>query len=92
MSPEQAKELLPIIQAFSEGRAVQYRWPMNGPWTDADKLVLDGNAQWRIKPQPAEWWLCYPCSKVLLLGHVKGENCVVCGLPLRHVREVQGKP
>lgn len=55
MTREEAKKLLPIIQAFSEGRAIQYQ--ANGKWRDYtstelafDMVPIDKN--YRIKPEP----------------------------------------
>lgn len=54
MTREEAKKLLPIIQAFSEGRVIQYQ--TNGKWRDYtstelgfDLVPIDKN--YRIKPE-----------------------------------------
>lgn len=55
MTREEAKKLLPIIQAFSEGRVIQYQ--ANGKWRDYtstelafDMVPIDKN--YRIKSEP----------------------------------------
>lgn len=55
MTREEAKSLLPIIQAFSEGKVIQYQ--TNGKWRDYtstelafDMVPIDKN--YRIKPNP----------------------------------------
>ena len=55
MTREEAKSLLPIIQAFSEGKVIQYQ--TNGKWHDYtstelafDMVPIDKN--YRIKPNP----------------------------------------
>lgn len=55
MTREEAKSLLPIIQAFSEGKVIQYQ--TNGKWRDYtstelafDMVPIDKN--YRIKPSP----------------------------------------
>ena len=54
MVKEQAKELLPIIQAFAEGRTVQYYY--GADWIDIspDGAVdfSDNPSNYRIKPEP----------------------------------------
>lgn len=55
MNKEQAKKLLPIIQAFAEGKIVQIKGPDNR-WYDYDrkdcKLKFDSDPQmYRIKPE-----------------------------------------
>nr|DAO34870.1 MAG TPA: hypothetical protein [Crassvirales sp.] len=59
MNRQQAKELLPIIQAFAEGKTIQYQYQYTHPtpqWRD----VLPGesvgfsshSSRYRIKPKP----------------------------------------
>lgn len=59
MTPEQAKTLLPIITAFSEGKTIQVRLH-DGPWHDilsADVRFDSPAESYRIKPEPREFWL-----------------------------------
>ena len=52
MTREQAKELLPIIQAFSEGKTIQYYYG-DGKWMDIEVAVFnDDTSKYRIKPEP----------------------------------------
>lgn len=56
MTREDAKKLLPIIQAFAEGRTIQYRINCNETaiWDDVDKNYHDFSPhsfQYRIKPE-----------------------------------------
>lgn len=55
MDRQQAKELLPIIQAFAEGKIIQVKGPDNR-WYDYSgnrKLKFDSDPQkYRIKPEP----------------------------------------
>ena len=55
MNRQQAKELLPIIQAFAEGKTIQVKGPDNR-WYDYSgnrKLKFDSDPQkYRIKPEP----------------------------------------
>lgn len=52
MTREEAKELLPIIQAFAEGKTIQCR-TKNRPWFDLldNKLEMCGLFEYRIKPE-----------------------------------------
>ena len=52
MTREEAKkELLPIIQAFAEGKTIQYKF--NEGWLDLDRLVvLRDTSKYRIKLEP----------------------------------------
>jgi len=63
MDRKRAAELLPVIQAFADGRAIE--WRLEGEkWNDA---TLDGRLcatsevndiyEYRIKPESREWWL-----------------------------------
>lgn len=50
MTREEAKELLPIIQAFAEGKTIQV-WA-NNTWKDEDYPFFEPLSQFRIKPEP----------------------------------------
>lgn len=58
MTREEAKELLPIIQAFAEGKTIQYCRDKYGilQWIDvpSDETVnfSDDTSKYRIKPEP----------------------------------------
>ena len=54
MNREQAKELLPIIQAFAEGKTVQKK-KKNGEWINCLYINFEFNSSpnsYRIKPEP----------------------------------------
>lgn len=58
MNRQQAKELLPIIQAFAEGKIIQSR-RINGMWIDLEMKtalniisLIDEPQKYRIKPEP----------------------------------------
>ena len=52
MTREEAKELLPIMQAFADGKTIQGR-TKNRPWFDLldNKLEMCGLFEYRIKPE-----------------------------------------
>lgn len=52
MTREEAKEMLPIIQAFSEGKTIQYE--TRDGWIDLDSLYPHSDilSKYRIKPEP----------------------------------------
>ena len=54
MTREEAKKLLPIIQAFAEGKTIQVRINNDSSWTDLldDKLEISNLYEYRIKPEP----------------------------------------
>ena len=52
MTPAEAKEFLPIITAFSEGKQIQFKKTVNDPWNDAAELYfLYGPEHYRIRPK-----------------------------------------
>ena len=52
MTREEAKKLLPIIKAFAEGKAIQFRIGDN-KWRDMDKPFFgECPSNYRIKPEP----------------------------------------
>ena len=52
MTREEAKELMPVIKAFAEGKAIQFRTE-NRPWIDLldNKLERCELFEYRIKPE-----------------------------------------
>ena len=59
MTREEAKELLPIIQAYAEGKVIQYRnkgrstWHNTTTWYDLDSGQFNCDMYYyRIKPEP----------------------------------------
>lgn len=52
MNRERAKELLPIIQAYAEGKEIQTRKHEGYDWCRADCPDFYDNIQYRIKPEP----------------------------------------
>ena len=65
MNREQAKELLPIIEAYSNGEEIEFReiGCGNKDWRVLcdDWNLRSGTAihEYRIKPKAREWWLCW---------------------------------
>ena len=51
MTREEAKELLPIIQAFAEGKKIETRYDIYD-WTETEALLLESKNEYRIKPNP----------------------------------------
>ena len=51
MTREEAKQLLPIIQAFAEGKTIQLQH-IDCTWQDAKYLNLGRGLIYRIKPEP----------------------------------------
>lgn len=52
MTPEQAKELLPIIKAFAYGKTIQYRRHAGSEWADMDAPAFNQKPEnYRIKPE-----------------------------------------
>ena len=51
MTREKAKEMLPIIQAYAEGKAIQYR-NIEGEWEDIEEPSFSEYIEYRIKPEP----------------------------------------
>ena len=53
MTKEEAKELLPIIQAFADGKVIQCKNCITNEWRDFDEPAFNGLPDnYRIKPEP----------------------------------------
>ena len=60
MNRTRAKELLPIIQAFAEGKEIQYKPVMCDKWNDCDEPEFNlsyANLNYRIKPEPEVFYV-----------------------------------
>ena len=59
MTREEAKKLLPIIQAFAEGKVIECRTKQSAikgidtpnKWTEIEEIVFWNNTEYRIKPE-----------------------------------------
>ena len=53
MNRQQAKELLPIIQAFAEGKTIEFRNKSFKEWSEIENPSFDPTiTNYRIKPEP----------------------------------------
>ena len=55
MNRQQAKNLLPIIQAFAEGKTIEVRYKSKynpGEWIETTTPSFDKSHEYRIKPEP----------------------------------------
>jgi hypothetical protein len=52
MTREEAKQLLPVIQAYAEGEEVQYYYKNGEKWCGIEEPSFNPNTKWRIKPEP----------------------------------------
>lgn len=52
MTREEAKELLPIIQAFAEGKEIEYYDCNDDDWIKTDTPIWNSKINYRIKPEP----------------------------------------
>lgn len=52
MTREEVKELLPIMQAYAEGKTVQYLSAGGHRWLDCNDPLFSKDDKYRIKPEP----------------------------------------
>ena len=60
MTREKVKEMLPILQAFSEGKIIECRTKLSfiegldvtNDWTEMKEIEFRNNTEYRIKPEP----------------------------------------
>ena len=52
MTRKEAKELLPIIQAFAEGKEIEYYDCNDDDWIKTDTPIWASKINYRIKPEP----------------------------------------
>ena len=51
MTREEAKEMLPIMQAFAEGKIIEFR-TIEGTWEELPDPLFQNPYKYRIKPEP----------------------------------------
>ena len=51
MTREEAKELLPIMQAYVDGKQIQWKH-ISGMWMDITEPLWDNKTSYRVKPEP----------------------------------------
>lgn len=59
MTRERAKDLLPVIQAYADGKDIQFRYN-DGLWVDHQSEFNPDPSpivQYRVKPEPREFWI-----------------------------------
>ena len=56
MDRKRAAELLPVIQAFADGKDIQSRHK-GSAWRPVVDNVFKDDVEYRIKPEPREWYV-----------------------------------
>ena len=83
MTREEAKQLLPIIQAFAEGKAIESRCikGYKSLWYDDEDPSFDNALEYRLKPEPKSlpFKNAEECWQEMLnhhpFGWLKGDKC-----------------
>ena len=83
MTREEAKQLLPIIQAFAEGKAIESKCIKGDKslWYDDEDPSFDNDLEYRLKTEPKyrPFSNAEECWKEMLnhhpFGWVKGDEC-----------------
>ena len=88
MTKEEVKEMLPVLQAFAEGKAIECRTKpgtistsIPNEWTEIKEICFWNNVEYRIKPEPKyrpfkdaeECW--QEMQKHQPFGWLKGDKC-----------------
>ena len=76
MTPERAKELLPIIEAYASGAKIQSRRDDEEWRDDSYPLFNSMSYEFRIKPEPREFWVCWDGVKNVGLLTERPDACV----------------
>ena len=57
MTRDEAKKHMLVIQAFADGKSIQYRPAEDDPWEIIENSSFDCPGEYRIKPDPMERWV-----------------------------------
>lgn len=82
MNSEEAKELLPVIQAFAEGKAVEMNWgtEKQPDWRVSKSLNFTSPIdEYRIKPEPRTFWVVRYSDGINLLARYEKPSPSVFG-------------
>lgn len=52
MNRQQAKEILPLVQALAEGKIIEVKSKLSTEWIETSNPILDKYHDYRIKPEP----------------------------------------
>lgn len=93
MIQSEAAKFLPILKAWSEGKTIQWRNPANHFWYDvATGAVVQFDqspSEYRIKPEPREYWLLFDENKqVRCVTEEPTKTGLIAGWYQVHVKEV----
>ena len=98
MSPEKAKQMLPIITAFAEGKPVEMKGLCTEKWEVSENLDFCYDAdRYRIKPEPRERWVVefrsidgdVLLANVIADTHLQAENIGRAHFGARYVRAIR---
>jgi len=72
MNRERAKQLLPIIQAFAEGKAIEVRHLTSSVWMAVSDPIWSNDHEYRVTPEP-KWrpWTKDEVPKVFMARRKK---------------------
>jgi hypothetical protein len=89
MTPSEAKELLPIITAYAEGKEIEIKAGITDAWSPASNLHFNGEpSDYRIKPTPREWWLLFYADDTRIVCDTDPTDISQNATEIIHVREV----
>ena len=92
MNRERARELLPIIRAYAEGKDVQLGSGKNEDgsvlWLDIPDPCWDGHGKYRIKPEPRVFWVHPDNIETILIPDKEARHEGYDEPPFIKVREV----
>lgn len=59
MTPEVAREMIPILEAIERGALVERRCKGENWEPQVGTMILNDDWEFRIKPQPREFWVAW---------------------------------
>ncbi len=80
MTREQVIKWWKEIEAFKNGKEIQYRNKQNDKWNDAETPTFSFNTEYRIKPEPELIPFDYSDAEFLIGKAVKSKNVSVVNL------------
>ena len=92
MKRERARELLPVIQAYADGKVIQ-TWETQDQWIDGGEASFRDGFKYRIKPEPKlRAWTRKECPQAFIIQSKSADcraNIAIKQSGYDHVRLIQ---
>lgn len=99
MTKEEARRYWKELEALKDGKVIQAR-SLTGYWCDVESPMFESTYEFRVKPEPREWWIVADRSSACTWSEIyfsrpdaeirlgKISDTIRAGYEIIHVREI----